>query len=107
MKRKDEEKNLVYFIPKNFEEKSVTMSGISYRNVIETVILLGIIVAILWFSPIDTVKTKIIIGIVLGVPVGAISLFGINKCSLSEYFINLFRFKLSPKIYVKKSLFKK
>lgn len=107
MKRKDEEQNLLYFIPKNFEEKSVTISGFSYRNIIESVIIVGVIAAVLWFVPIDTIKVKIIIGIVVGVPIGTISLFGINKCSLSEYFINLFRFKLSPKIYIKKDLFKK
>lgn len=106
MKRKDENQNLLYYIPKNFEEKSVTVSGISYRNITEAVIIIGIIAAILWFTPIDSVKVKIIIGIVISLPIGALALFGINQCSLSEYLINFLKFKLSPKVYVKKNMFK-
>lgn len=107
MARKDENQELSYYIPKNFEEKSVTTSGLSYRNIIEAVVIVGAIVAILWYVPIESLKVKIIIGLIFGVPLGAFALFGINRCSLSEYLLNFLKYKLSPKIYIKKNLFVK
>lgn len=106
MARKDENLNITYFIPKNFEEKSVTSNGLSYRNLIEAVVIVGVVVSILWFVPIENIKVKIIIGIIVGGPLAVFTVFGINKCSVSEYLINFLKFKLMPKMYVRKNLFK-
>lgn len=106
MARKDDEKKLVYMIPKNFEEKSVTTNGLNYRNIAEAVFLVGIVVIILWQIDI-AFKTKLIIGILVGGPIGFLALIGINKCSLSEFIINIVKFKMKPKVYVKKNIFQK
>lgn len=106
MARRNEEKNLVYYIPQNYEENAVTISGIKYRNLVEGIILLGIVVAILWFIPI-AIKPKITIGIFAGGGLGILGIVGINGSSLSEYIISFIQFKLRPKTYVKKKLFVK
>jgi hypothetical protein len=106
MARKDDEKKLVYMIPKNFEEKSVTTNGLNYRNIAEAVFLVGIVVIILWKIDIS-LKTKLITGILVGGPLGVLALIGINKCSLSEFLINIVKFKMKPKVYVKKNIFQK
>lgn len=106
MARKDDEKKLVYMIPKNFEEKSVTTNGLNYRNIAEAVFLVGIVVIVLWQVDI-AFKTKLIIGILIGGPLGALALIDINKCSLSEFLINIVKFKMKPKVYIKKNIFQK
>ena len=108
MARKDEDKELEYIIPQNFKENNVTANGISYRNIVEAVILVGIVVLILWIIPSESLalKYKIIIGAVIGGPLGFLGITGINKCSLSEYLIYVIRFKSSPKIYVRKHPYK-
>lgn len=109
MARKDEDKELDYIIPKNFKETNVTPNGIPYRNIVEAVILVGIVVGVLWIIPNDAVslKFKIIIGAVIGGPLGILGITGINKCSLSEYLLYVIRFKTSPKVYVRKHLYKR
>lgn len=109
MARKDEDKNLDYIIPKNFKETNVTPNGIPYRNIAEAAILVGIVLFILWIIPNDAIalKYKVIIGAVIGGPLGILGITGINKCSLSEYLLYVIRFKTSPKVYVKKHLYKR
>lgn len=106
MARKDDDKQLVYRIPPNFEEKSVTANGIPYRNLVEAVILVGIVVLILWKITI-AFKTKCIIGIAVGGPLAVLAIFGINKCSLSEFLLNIIKYKMRPKLYVRKKLYVK
>lgn len=107
MARKDDDLKLVYHIPKNYEEKSVTISGLSYRNIVEAVILVGIVVAILWVIPsnIMTFNVKLVVGIIIAAPLGILGLFGINQCSLSEFLMNVIKYKLNPPRYIRKSLF--
>lgn len=68
MARKDDNKEMIFFIPKNFEEKSLTMSGLSYKNISEAVVIVGIIAAILWVIPSLEFKTKAMIGAIIGIP---------------------------------------
>lgn len=107
MARKDDNKEMIFFIPKNFEEKSLTMSGLSYKNISEAVVIVGIIAAILWVIPSLEFKTKAMIGAIIGIPLAALAAFGINSCSLSEYLINFIKFKIRPNSYIKKDLFNK
>lgn len=109
MARKDEDKELDYIIPKNFKETNVTPNGIPYRNIAEAAILVGIVFGILWLIPNDAVpiKIKVIVGALIGGPLGILGVTGINKCSLSEYLLYVIRFKTSPKVYVKKHLYKR
>ncbi len=107
MARKDDNKEMIFFIPKNFEDKSITMNGLSYKNISEAVVIVGIIVAILWVIPSLEIKTKAIIGAIIGIPLAAIAAIGINNCSLSEYLINFIKFKIRPNSYIKKDSFNK
>ena len=107
MARKDDNKEMIFFIPKNFEEKSITISGLSYKNISEALVVVGIVAAILWFIPSLEIKTKIIIGAIIGIPLAAIAVVGINNCSLSEFLINFIKFKIRPNSYIKKDLFNK
>ena len=108
MARKDEDINLEFNIPRNYKEKSVTISGLSYRNITEAVILVGIIIAILWFVPSSTMSfnTKLVVGLITGIPIGALAVKGINQCSLSEYLTYFIKYKLNPPRYIKKPLSK-
>ena len=51
--------------------------------------------------------TKCIIGIAVGGPLAVLAIFGINKCSLSEFLLNIIKYKMRPKLYVRKNLYVK
>ena len=72
-------------------------------------VLVGILIGILWIIPSDwlSFNTKLVIGILFGLPIAALSVKGINQCSLSEFLINFIKFKMNPPTYIKKNVFEK
>ena len=105
MARKDDDKELIFFIPKNYEEKNVTMSGLSYRNIIEALFLAGTVALVMSQISSLTLKSKFIIGLPIAMILGFIGLMGFNNCSLSEFLINFIVYKIKPNVFVKKNLF--
>lgn len=94
-----------YMIPQNYEDNLITASGISIRNIIEGVILFAIIGGVIWFIPIESVKIKAILIILLGGSAGVFGVMGIHHYSLSEYAMLVMRFKSSNRELKRDTIF--
>ena len=102
----EREENNVYIIPANYTDSGKWLGGLlSLRNTVETIILLaglGFIEIVLIPMP-QTVK--IIVMVLTMLPLGLITLMGIDGDSLFQYLGHIFRFwKRKRKLHFSKEI---
>ena len=102
----EREENNVYIIPANYTDSGKWLGGLlSLRNTVETIILLagfGYIEIVLIPMP-QTVK--IIVMVLTMLPLGLITLMGIDGDSLFQYLGHIFRFwKRKRKLHFSKEI---
>ncbi len=98
MSKQDDEQAKLYYIPKNFIDKSTIFGGeIALRNAIEG----GVLGAIIGFPIINlnfSLSTKIIILFATALPVLILGIVGVQGEPLTSFIINLFKFIGSRRI---------
>lgn len=90
----DEEKELTFAIPANYNESGKVLNGMfELRNLIEAIIVGAVfgfpIIKLFPFS----ITTKIILFVAIVIPLVIINLVGIDGNPLSQFFINMIKFR--------------
>ena len=85
-----------YILPPNFAEEG-EVSGIKIRNIIEAIVVGGILLTF-WIAMPFPLKFKLYAGIITIIPTVAIALIGINGFSVTQFFGIYRGFKKNAKV---------
>ena len=92
---------IIYIIPHNYNFKSKLFGIIDYPTAIFNIAFIVILIFVLKLLPF-TLLTKSIILIVLYLPLFLISVFGFYSESFLFVFIYIFKYLITPKVYIYK-----
>lgn len=95
---KNDEQPMVYNIPPNYSPEGTILSGtFKLRNAIEAVaIVLAVVGPLVYFHPFS-VKTIVVLAVVISLPLGIIALVGVNDGSLFEFLGDVLHYLMSKK----------
>ena len=92
---------MTYIIPQNYNFKSKLFGVIDYPTAILNVVIIALLIFVLRILPISLIA-KSIVFVICYLPLFLVSLFGFYSESFLFVLIYVFKYLISPKVYIYK-----